>query len=71
VDAFVPNLELTALANVSLLDGSGLVQATADYHLSDTWTVGGLASFTYGGRRSEFGSLTQAGSILLRLVRYI
>jgi hypothetical protein len=71
VDAFVPNLELTALANVSLLDGSGLVQATADYHLSDVWTIGGLASFTYGGRRSEFGSLTQAGSILLRLVRYI
>ena len=71
VDAFVPNLELTALANVSLLDGSGLVQATADYHLSDVWTVGGLASFTYGGRRSEFGSLPQAGSILLRLVRYI
>jgi hypothetical protein len=71
VDAFVPNLDLTALANISLLDGSGLVQATADYHLSDAWTVGGLASFTYGGRRSEFGSLTQAGSILLRLVRYI
>ena len=34
VDAFVPDLELTALANVNLLDGSGLVQATADYYLS-------------------------------------
>jgi hypothetical protein len=56
VDAFVPNLDLTALA---------------DYHLSNAWTVGGLASFTYGGRRSEFGSLMQAGSILLRIVRYI
>jgi hypothetical protein len=71
VDAFVPNLELTALANVSLLDGSSLVQTTADYHLSDVWTVGGLASFTYGGRRSEFGSLPQVGSVLLRLARYI
>jgi hypothetical protein len=71
VDAFVPDLELTALANVDLEDGSGLVQATADYYLSRTWTVGGLASFTYGTRRSEFGSLPQSGSILLRLVRYL
>ena len=71
VDAFVPDLELTALANVDLLDGSGLVQATADYYLSRTWTIGGLASFTFGTRRSEFGSLPQAGSILLRLVRYL
>ncbi len=71
VDAFVPDLELTALANVDLLDGSALVQATADYYLSRSWTIGGLASFTYGGRRSEYGSLPQAGSILLRLVRYL
>jgi hypothetical protein len=71
VDAFVPDLELTALATISLLDGSGLVQGTADYHLSNAWSVGGLASFTYGGRHSEFGSLPQAGSVLLRLVRYI
>ena len=71
VDAFVPDLELTALANVDLQDGSGLVQATADYYLSRAWTVGGLASFTFGTRRSEFGSLPQAGSILLRVVRYL
>jgi hypothetical protein len=71
VDAFVPDLELTALANVDLEDGSGLVQATADYYLSRTWTVGGLASFTFGTRRSELGSLPQAGSVLLRLVRYL
>jgi hypothetical protein len=71
VDAFVPDLELTALANVDLEDGSGLVQATADYYLSRAWTVGGLASFTFGTRRSEFGSLPQAGSVLLRLIRYL
>lgn len=71
VDAFVPDLEITALAGVDLQDGSGLVQATADYYLSRNWTVGGLASFTYGTRRSEFGSLPQAGGILLRLVRYL
>ena len=71
VDAFVPDLEVTALANVDLQDGSGLVQATADYYLSRSWTVGGLASFTFGTRHSDFGSLPQAGSILLRLVRYL
>ncbi len=71
VDAFVPNLELTALANISLLDGSSLVQATADYYLSNQWTLGAQASVTLGGRRTEFGSLPQAGSVLVRLVRYL
>jgi len=71
VDAFVPKLDITALANVSLQDGSGLTQITADYYLSRNWTVGGLASVTFGGRRSDFGSLPQAGGILLRLVRYL
>jgi hypothetical protein len=71
VDAFVPDLELTALASIDLLDGSSLVQATADYYLSRTWTVGGLAGFTFGGRHSDFGSLPQTGSVLLRVVRYL
>ena len=70
-DAFVHDLELTALANVGLEDGSGLVQATADYYVSRLWTVGGQVSFTFGMRRSEFGSLPQAGGFLLRLVRYL
>ena len=70
-DAFVTDLEITALANVNLQDGSGLVQATADYYLSSAWTIGGQASVTFGGRRSEFGSLPQAAGILLRLVRYL
>jgi hypothetical protein len=71
MDAFVPDLEMTALANVDLQDGSGLVQATADYYLSRTWTIGGLAAFTFGTRHSDFGSLPQGGSILLRVVRYL
>ena len=53
VDAFMPDLELTALANVNMQDGSALVQATADYYLSRAWTVGGLAAFTFGERRSD------------------
>lgn len=71
VDAFVPYLNLTAIANVSLIDGSGFVQGNADYYLSQHWTIGGLGSFTFGTRRSEFGSLPQVGTILLRIVRYM
>jgi hypothetical protein len=70
-DAFVHDLELTALANVDLQDGSGLMQATADYYLSRAWTIGAQASVTFGIRRSEFGSLPQAGGFLLRVVRYL
>jgi hypothetical protein len=71
VDAFVTDLEITALANVSLEDGSGLVQATADYYVSRAWTVGVLGSFSFGGPRTDYGSLPQAGSVLLRVVRYL
>jgi len=71
VDAFVTDLEITALANINLQDGSVLAQATADYYLSRAWTIGGQASITVGGRNSEFGSLPQAAGILLRVVRYL
>ena len=70
-DAFVTDLEITAIANINVQDGSGLIQATADYYISRAWTVGGQATVTFGGRRSEFGSLPQAGGILLRVVRYL
>jgi hypothetical protein len=69
-DAFIKDLGLTALASIDLLDGSGFVQATAEYHLSRTWTVGGLASATYGGARSDYGSLPVAETLLLRATRY-
>jgi hypothetical protein len=69
-DAFVTDLELTALATVNLQDASGFVQATAEYHLSRAWTIGGLISGTYGGRRSEYDSLPGEASVLLRANRY-
>lgn len=69
-DAFVTDLQLSALAIVDLEDRSVLAQATADYYLSRNWTIGALASFTFGGQRTEFGSLPQAGSALLHLIRY-
>jgi hypothetical protein len=69
-DAFVRDLELTALATVNLQDASGFVQATAEYHLSRAWTIAGQLSGTYGGQHSEYGSLPTIGSVLLRANRY-
>jgi hypothetical protein len=66
----VPKLELTALANIDLYDGSAFGQVTADYYLSDQWTIGALASADLGTKRSDFGSLPQAASVLVKLVRY-
>ncbi|MBV8209613.1 MAG: hypothetical protein JO133_06070 [Burkholderiaceae bacterium] len=71
VDAFVPKLELSGFIYSNLLDGSGRLQLSADYQLSDHWTVGALVLTDFGARRSEFGSLPQAGSVLLKLVRYL
>jgi hypothetical protein len=69
-DAFVRDLNLTALATVSLLDASGFVQIAAEYHLSSTWTLAALASASYGGRETEYGSLPSLGNFLLRASRY-
>jgi hypothetical protein len=71
VDALVPNLEVSGFAETDLADGSTRLQLGADYYLSDHWTVGGLILLDSGGRHSDFGSLPQAGSVLLKVVRYL
>lgn len=71
VDAFVPKLELSGFAEIDLADSSTRLQLGADYYLSDRWTVGGLILIDSGGRHSDFGSLPQAGSVLLKVVRYL
>jgi hypothetical protein len=70
IDAFVPKLELAGFINTDLYDGSGLVQLTADYYLSDQWTVGGLISANFGSARSDFGSLASAASFMVKVARY-
>ena len=70
VDAFVPKLELTGFINVDAYDGSSLVQLAADYYVSNAWTVGAQATGNLGAIRSEYGSLPQSASLLLKLVRY-
>ena len=69
-DALVPHLELTGLIATDLQDGSSLAQLSANYDLSSAWTVGALAAATLGTKRSDYGSLPQAASLLLKLVRY-
>lgn len=69
-DAFGLKLELSGFADVDLRDGSGQAQAEADYYLSDAWTLGFLAAGDFGSRRSDFGSLRSACSVLLSARRY-
>jgi hypothetical protein len=69
-DAFVKDLEITALATIDLQDGSGFVQGTAAYNLSRAWTVSALASASYGGSHSDYGSIPVAETLLLRATRY-
>jgi hypothetical protein len=70
VDAFIPKLELTGLVNADTYDGSGLLQISADYYLSDHWTVGGLIAANFGPARSDFGSLTEGANFLFKVARY-
>jgi hypothetical protein len=69
-DAFVLNLEVSGFVETDLTDGSTRLQLGADYYLSDQWTIGGLVLLDAGARHSDFGSLPQAGSVLLKVVRY-
>jgi hypothetical protein len=70
-DAFhIVNLELSAFTSIDLQDGSSLSQITADYYLSNFWTVGAIAAAELGGRRSDWGSVPQEGSVIVRLARF-
>ena len=70
-DAFVRDLELDGIAEISQVDDSALYQATATYFLSNRWTVGALALLNDGSQRSERGSLPEESSLLLKLTRYL
>jgi hypothetical protein len=69
-DAFVPHLDLSALAFVNLYDRSALAQLGASYYLSDAWTLGAYLSANLGGRETERGSLPQARSAVLQALYY-
>jgi hypothetical protein len=69
-NAFVRNLNITTFVDADLRDGSSTGQVAADYFLSPAWTIGALVDFDYGRARSNFGSLPQDVSVLLKLRRY-
>jgi len=69
-EALVRNLDLSGIGFVNLTDGSGMVQLAANYDLSDSWSLGLYAGGTYGGRRSEWGSLPNATNAIFQLQRY-
>jgi hypothetical protein len=69
-NALVRDLELSAFAFVNPDDGSSLAQFAASYYLSDAWTFGVLASANLGAKRSERGSMPQAGGAILQVLRY-
>lgn len=70
VDAFDLKLELTAFALVDAYDHSGIAQLSANYYVSDAWTIGGQVIKYFGPRRSDFGSLGTAYSLLFSVVHY-
>jgi hypothetical protein len=70
VDTFIPKLEVTGFVDSDLADGSSLAQLGVDYYLSDHWTVGGLITAYIGGRHSDFGSLSPAATLLVKVARY-
>jgi hypothetical protein len=69
--AFTPDLELSAFAFISLLDGSVLSQLAANYYLSDRWTASAYLSGNFGDGRTERGSFPQRGNVIVQLTRYL
>jgi opacity protein-like surface antigen len=69
--AFVPDLELTGFAFVSLLDASVLTQLSVNYYVSDAWTASVYVSANVGDSRSERGSSPQRGNAIVQLTRYL
>jgi hypothetical protein len=69
-DAFIEDLEITAFVNTDLRDFSSFAQATADYYVSREWTVGALTAASFGGKRTDYGSLPGAETFLIRVSRY-
>jgi len=70
-DAFVTDLDLSCISFVNLTDGSGMMQFAAGYNISDAWSIGAYVGGTFGGKRTEWGSLSGSGSAIFQVVRYL
>lgn len=70
VDALGLKLELSGFALVDAYDHSDITQVSADYYLSDSWTLSGQVIKYFGSRRSDFGSLGTSYSLLFGISHY-
>jgi hypothetical protein len=67
---FARDLDVSGFALANPTDGSMLTQLGAFYDLSDSWSAGFYVSADLGGKRSEWGSLPGAGSVIFELQRF-
>lgn len=66
----VEHTDIAAYVMTNLEDGSSIGQVSFAYDLSDQWSLGVYASGSTGGRKSEWGSLRSAASLVAQVVRY-
>jgi hypothetical protein len=67
----IEHFSLSGFVMGNLSDGSGMCQFGLSYDISDVWSAGAYLTGTSGGKRSEWGSMSSAGSALVSLVRYL
>lgn len=67
----IEHFDINAFVMTDVTDGSSLGQIAASYDLSDVWSVGAYIGGSTGGRRSEWGSLRNAASATVQVVRYL
>ncbi len=67
----INHLGFSGFAMISPLDGSTQAQISGNYDLSDSWSIGVFLGGSTGGGRTEWGSLSSAGSAIFQVVRYL
>jgi hypothetical protein len=59
------------VAFVNPRDGSAMMQGYASYDMNDRWSLSAYAGGNFGGKHTEWGSLSSATSFSFRLARYL
>ena len=63
--------DLNGYVMTDLSDGSCTGQVGASYDFSDYWSFAAYLSGTSGGRKTEWGSVSGASSVIFQIVRYL
>jgi hypothetical protein len=69
-EAFLPKLDLSGIALINLYDGSCFLQPLAEYHISNSLTLGLTLNFFLGSDRSQFGSMQRIGDVKVGATYY-